>query len=371
MELVLIRGLPGSGKTTYAKTKYPNHQYICADDYFERNGSYKFDEKELYQAHDWCLKKTIECLNNGQNCVVCNTFILDRYIRPYLDSAPKNCAVKIIRMSSMYSSSHGVPGKKVEQMACKMEDVYREVLDTLPLNKRIKPKNQYTLTVSDYSRVLSEQDASNWVSLERQRYFIEKVLTPKFLRITSVKTDYDLAITNIFLIAVLNAYMPPLRYEWANMRIGKGTKRSNYLVMNTRDPGASRIHLCQDNWFNPPLERTLDYFNLPTIDEQLVYPEVVVNAIRRSLRYFPRKYVLCGNLEGTKPLTPTNYKNIVQRMYPPKKMNIVLLRRAYVSYIMQYQRQMSWNDMQKICDLMRIEDPYTLIFGYSVVQYRI
>lgn len=371
MELIIIRGLPGSGKTTYAKTKFPNHKYICADDYFERNGAYRFDLDYVKDAHEWCLERTRQCLKNSENCVVCNTFTKYRYIEPYLNIAPKNCIVKIIRLTSMYISTHGVPGKKIEQMACTMEALHSEILDRLPVNTQIKPKLCYSLTVNDYSRNLNTVEASNWVSIERQRYFIDKVLAPKFLRLQSVKTEYDLAITNIFLIAVFNAYMPPLRYEWADMHIGKSTKRSNYIVIDRTNPGASRIHLCKDMWSNPLIERSLNYFNMQNVDENIVYSKVIVNAIIRSLSSFPRKYILCDNLEGTKPLTISSYKNIVERMYPPKKMNIVLLRRAYVSYIMQYEKQMSGNDMQKICDLMRIADPLTLMFGYSVFQYKV
>lgn len=43
-ELLLIRGLPGSGKTTMAK-QYAQIGYVhCeADQYFERDGEYRFD----------------------------------------------------------------------------------------------------------------------------------------------------------------------------------------------------------------------------------------------------------------------------------------------------------------------------------------
>ena len=50
--LVLLRGLPGSGKS------YLGH-YIWtsvfeADKYFEQDGEYKFDPSKLKEAHQWC-----------------------------------------------------------------------------------------------------------------------------------------------------------------------------------------------------------------------------------------------------------------------------------------------------------------------------
>ena len=51
-EIVLIRGVPGSGKTTMAKTKFPNHVLCEADQFFTHlgTGMYKFDPAKLREA---------------------------------------------------------------------------------------------------------------------------------------------------------------------------------------------------------------------------------------------------------------------------------------------------------------------------------
>jgi broad-specificity NMP kinase len=54
--LIIIRGIPGSGKTSFSnllKTKA-----ICtADDYHMRNGIYDWKPERVSAAHDWCQRK--------------------------------------------------------------------------------------------------------------------------------------------------------------------------------------------------------------------------------------------------------------------------------------------------------------------------
>jgi predicted kinase len=63
----ILRGLPGSGKSTFAKqclASYKNHNScikVCsADDFWMRNGEYRFDSKEVPQNHQECLRKFID-----------------------------------------------------------------------------------------------------------------------------------------------------------------------------------------------------------------------------------------------------------------------------------------------------------------------
>jgi len=51
-QLILLRGLPGSGKSTFANLLGGIH--VEADQYFIQDGEYKFDASKLKQAHNWC-----------------------------------------------------------------------------------------------------------------------------------------------------------------------------------------------------------------------------------------------------------------------------------------------------------------------------
>ncbi len=57
------RGIPGSGKSTHAKSLTAS-EFICsADDYFVKNGAYTFVQHEIGKAHSECLKKFIKLVH--------------------------------------------------------------------------------------------------------------------------------------------------------------------------------------------------------------------------------------------------------------------------------------------------------------------
>ena len=54
-ELVLIRGLPASGKTTMASVlPMIGYKHFEADMFFEVGGVYLYDAKRIGEAHAWC-----------------------------------------------------------------------------------------------------------------------------------------------------------------------------------------------------------------------------------------------------------------------------------------------------------------------------
>lgn len=84
-QLILIRGLPGSGKTTFANEYLAPKGYLLveADMYFMVRGNYCFNPMYLKEAHAWCLDTTRIYLNQGFRVVVCNTFTRHWELTPY------------------------------------------------------------------------------------------------------------------------------------------------------------------------------------------------------------------------------------------------------------------------------------------------
>ena len=65
--LYIARGLPSSGKSTFAKTLGGTH--FEADMFFMVDGEYKFDHTKLKEAHEWCRNgvNTAMILNTTEN----------------------------------------------------------------------------------------------------------------------------------------------------------------------------------------------------------------------------------------------------------------------------------------------------------------
>jgi|TARA_B110000259_G_C14007145_1_gene398297 predicted ABC-type ATPase len=70
--LIILRGVPGCGKSTVAeilseKGKYP---ICCADDFFMKDGEYKWNPKQLGFAHKWCQDKARRALDDDLDVVI-------------------------------------------------------------------------------------------------------------------------------------------------------------------------------------------------------------------------------------------------------------------------------------------------------------
>lgn len=86
--IFLIRGLPGSGKTSIGATL--NCTVVSADDFFMSSGEYCFDAARLPEAHLYCRDATENILKSHANRVaVANTFTSRWEMEPYIELSKK------------------------------------------------------------------------------------------------------------------------------------------------------------------------------------------------------------------------------------------------------------------------------------------
>jgi predicted kinase len=131
--LILLRGLPGSGKSTFANHIWNEYAICEADKYFvdKETKEYKFDASKLKEAHEWCRNEVEIRMKDHQanpqfypEIVVSNTFTQEWEMQAYIDLASKHgyqVVSLIIENRHGNSNIHSVPAETLEKMRKRFE----------------------------------------------------------------------------------------------------------------------------------------------------------------------------------------------------------------------------------------------------------
>ena len=125
--LFLLRGLPGAGKTTLAKSILgDDRNHYEADMYFTNAaGEYKFDPTGLRSAHEWCRYLVMVAMGKGEErIVVSNTFTQEWEMAAYYEMAKRHGYTVfslIVENRHGGENEHGVPADKLEIMKNRFE----------------------------------------------------------------------------------------------------------------------------------------------------------------------------------------------------------------------------------------------------------
>ncbi|EFA12880.1 NEDD4-binding protein 2 isoform X2 [Tribolium castaneum] len=133
--LVILRGLPGSGKSQLAVgitdvTLGPGNNsphILSTDDYFIQNGRYVFDPNRLQEAHEWNHRRAFQAMSRGLSPVIIdNTNTQMWEMKPYAMMATDyGYLIEILEPDTWWCfndkelarrNSHGVPRNKIKDM---------------------------------------------------------------------------------------------------------------------------------------------------------------------------------------------------------------------------------------------------------------
>lgn len=123
--LILLRGLPGSGKTTLAKILSENNTFpvFSVDDYFtnESTGEYIFNFQNNHLAYKQCEDLSRDAMKQKiTKIIVHNTFTMDWELEPYFKLAKElnyNLFVVTVENYHKNKNTHGVSDEQLQKMA--------------------------------------------------------------------------------------------------------------------------------------------------------------------------------------------------------------------------------------------------------------
>lgn len=148
--VILVRGIPGAGKTTFVKNftnlfyKDPNFsgdESICdfsADQYMVNSeGQYQFRPESLKDCHRACFNRFGQELfgeYQGQTSLLDVMMIHNTFTRLWEMSPYVSCCTNlrrrmiVVRCEGNFDNIHGVPPEKVEEMRARMEPFEGEII---------------------------------------------------------------------------------------------------------------------------------------------------------------------------------------------------------------------------------------------------
>lgn len=123
-KVILMSGVPGSGKSTLVRELYRDAKVCSADHHFtDSDGAYHFNPCLLGEAHAACMKRFIDGLEDGVDTIVVdNTNTTELELAPYVQVAAaygvKAHIVTVLCDPEVAAArnTHGVPVNAVKAM---------------------------------------------------------------------------------------------------------------------------------------------------------------------------------------------------------------------------------------------------------------
>ena len=127
--LYLVRGYPGSGKSTFARNQFPGILHLENDMFMMDSGEYKWTPLKLNKAIEICGLFVKTALLHNADVVISNTFTKCKFIEFYKKVAETYSAdFKVYRCIGNFKNIHGLNSEQLKGFKKSMEDYPDEII---------------------------------------------------------------------------------------------------------------------------------------------------------------------------------------------------------------------------------------------------
>lgn len=145
MEVILICGISGAGKSSWVEVNAPDAVVVSADTFFQGpDGVYRFDPFLLGEAHRQCLRAFIHALylDRVNQVVVDNTNVMIRDIQTY--HAIALAAGAVVRMVILEADPYVATERSLHKVSLKANIKFtgrlRNMIQNIPREWNITPE---------------------------------------------------------------------------------------------------------------------------------------------------------------------------------------------------------------------------------------
>jgi predicted kinase len=127
--LLIVRGITGSGKTTFVKNSKIECMHLEADMLCVKTAAYQWEGDNVKGNHETCFEIAKLVFSRGADLCISNTFTRKWEFAHYINLAKSlGYYVEVYRMDNDFGNTRSVPEEIVQKMKARFEDYEGETI---------------------------------------------------------------------------------------------------------------------------------------------------------------------------------------------------------------------------------------------------